>query len=78
MYYVKKEGLDELIDSWCQNSDELQLCWMEAGTIIQRSGASEQLKEQVLVHYLGTDMHNSGERSPETEHAEKWLQQESG
>ena len=26
-----------------------------------------QLKDG-LVHYLGTDMHNSGERSPQTEH----------
>ena len=31
-----------------------------------------QLKDG-LVHYLGTDMHNSGERSPQTEHVEKWL-----
>ena len=31
-----------------------------------------QLKDG-LVHYLGTDMHNSGERSPQTEYVEKWL-----
>ena len=74
LYHVlHEEGrLDELIEAGAR----IQMNYSSVGGSWNNNTAQwckKQLKNR-CVHYLGTDMHNSGERSPETEHAEKWMQ----
>lgn len=72
-HVLREEGrLAELVDAGAR----IQVNYGSIGGGWNDSTAQwckRQLKDR-LVDFLGTDMHNSGDRSPDTEHAEKWMQ----
>ena len=71
-----EESLEELTEAGVLiqlNYESLERSWADRS----QRWCRKQLKDG-RVHFLGTDMHNTGGRRPETEKAVKWMQKELG